>query len=234
MSERQTKLGEKEKINYSYGPYNKANDNEQWIRITEGCPNNCPYCYEPTEFKVFEIPEIIRNKVSIMDMNLICKPESLDIIKKLGEKRVNKKVVYYELICGIDYRFLTQELANALKNSRFKKPRIAWDWGLGEQYKIKDSVQYLIKAGYKPKEIMIFMICNWKIPYAWNIKKLDLCKVWGVKVCDCYYDNQTSPNIIPMYWKDKEIKDFRRKSRRHNQLINFGIDPDLSKKEAGR
>lgn len=28
---------------YSYGPYNKFNENEQWIRITEGCPlmNEC-------------------------------------------------------------------------------------------------------------------------------------------------------------------------------------------------
>ena len=71
----------KPKVNYSYGAYNKFNKEEQWIRITEGCPHNCPYCYEPQKIKIFGIPEIVRNDVKIMDMNLLCKEEALDIIK---------------------------------------------------------------------------------------------------------------------------------------------------------
>ena len=124
----QTRLTKNQKIKYSYGPYNKIDKKEQWIRITEGCPHNCPYCYEPQEFKIFEVPEIVRNDVKIMDMNLLCKKEVLRILQDLGEKRVNGKVVYYELICGIDFRFLTKDIAKALKLSRFKKIRIAWDW----------------------------------------------------------------------------------------------------------
>jgi len=209
---------------YSLGSYNKFNETEQWIRISEGCPNNCPFCYEPIEIKLFEIPEIIRNEVKILDMNLLCKKDALSIITELGEKRVNNKVVYYELICGIDYRFLTQTLAYALKNSRFKNIRIAWDYDVKYQYKIKDTIKLLLKAGYRNKQIMIFIICNWKIPFKENIKKLDLCKVWGVRVADCWYDNQLSPNIKPMYWSEKEIKSFRKECRRHNQMVNFGID----------
>ena len=109
-------------VKYSLGPYNKSDEDEQWIRITEGCPNNCPYCYEPTEFKVFDIPEIIRNDVKVMDMNLLAKPEAQGIIKELGKKRVNKKVVHYELICGIDYRFMSQDTANLLN------PRLWSSW----------------------------------------------------------------------------------------------------------
>lgn len=117
-----------EHVKYSYGPYNKFNDIEQWIRITEGCPHNCPYCYEPQIIKTFVIPKIIRTKVKIMDMNLLCKKEALQIIRTLGEKKVDGKVVYYELICGLDYRFLTPQIADALKKYRFKRIRIAWDW----------------------------------------------------------------------------------------------------------
>ncbi len=224
--EQQSRLG-KSKVKYSYGAYNEIKGDQQQIRITEGCPNNCPYCYEPQEYKVFGIPKIERNKVRISDMNILCKKEALEIIKDLGDIKVNDKVVYYELICGIDYRFLTQELANALKESRFIKIRFAWDWGLKDQYKIKDAIKILKKAGYKAKEITLFMICNWKIPYGWNLQKLDLCKIWSVKVADCYFDNQTSPNIIPIDWKKEQIKDFRKKCRKHNQLINFEIDPDI-------
>lgn len=129
---------------YSYGPYNKFNSKEQWIRISEGCPHNCPVCHEPTQIKWFGVPEIIRNKVKIMDMNLLCKKEALQIISELGEKKVNGKVVHYQLICGIDYRFLTQEIACALKRSRFQRIRLAWDWYYKDQLKIKDAIDILL------------------------------------------------------------------------------------------
>jgi len=212
---------------YSYGAYNKSNDTEQWIRITEGCPHNCPFCYEPVEEKVFGIPKIVRNVVKIMDMNLLCKKEAMHIILELGKHRVNKKVVRYELICGIDHRFLLQEIAFDLKESRFQKIRLAWDWHYKDQFTIKDAIDKLLFAGYKPNDLMVFMICNWRIPYTENCKKLDLCKVWNVKVCDCYFDGQVSPNIVPIFWTDRQIKDFRRKVRKHNQLVNFKIDPQI-------
>jgi len=226
----QTRLIQKEvNLNkpYSYGAYNKYDEKEQWIRITEGCPHNCPYCYEPQENKIFGTPEIVRNDVKIMDMNLLCKEEALQIIRVLGKKRVKGKVVYYELICGIDYRFLTQEIANELKKNRFLNIRIAWDWFLRDQYAIKDALNKLYKAGYKRNDIMVFMICNWRIPFEMNCKKLDLCKVWGVKVADCYYDGQVFPHVIPIYWTDEQNRSFRRKCRRHNQLVNFKIDPEV-------
>lgn len=220
----QTRL-EKPKVKYSYGAYNKIVGDRQRIRITEGCPHNCPYCYEPQEIKIFDIPELKRNIVEISDMNLLCKKEALKIIQDLGERKVNEMVIYYELISGIDYRFLTQEIANALKKSRFRKIRLAWDWLMKDQYKIKDAIDMLKKAGYIANRIMVFIICNWDIPYEECCRKLDLLKIWGVQVSDCYYDNQTSPNIIPIGWTDEQNKSFRKKCRKHDQLVNFGIDP---------
>lgn len=224
----QRTLQDKE-VKYSYGPYNKVKGSEQWIRITEGCPNRCPYCYEPEELKIFPIPEILRNDVKIMDMNLLCKHQSVDIIRELAEKRVDKKVVHYELLCGVDYRYMTQELADLLKQSRFKNIRLAWDHKFSEQLRIKSAIDALKKAGYASRDIMVFMICNHSDNYEENLKKLDLCKVWGVAVADCYFDNQTSPNIIPIRWKKVQIQDFRRRVRKHNQLISFGIDPEVYK-----
>ncbi len=215
-------------VNYSEGPYNKIKDDQQWIRIGEGCPWNCPWCYEKTEMITFELPEIERNKVGIMDMNLLAKPEAVNILHKLGSKRVDGKVVHYELLCGLDYRFLTDEISELLKEYRFHNIRLAWDWFFKDQKLIKDAVWKLIKVGYKPEEIMVFMICNHEISYVENLRKLDLCKIWGVKVADCYYDNQVGPKFIPLKWTLDEIYDFRRKCRKHNQMVRFKIDPQPS------
>jgi hypothetical protein len=199
---------------------------EQWIRITEGCSNQCPYCYEPREFKIFPIPEIIRPTVKIMDMNLLCKKEAGEIIKSLG----SQKAKTYELICGIDYRFLTQEIGDLLKANRFVNIRLAWDGPYNKQMKIYDAVKILLRAGYKADSIMIFMICNhFTASFEENCLKLDLCKVWNVKVSDCYFDNQLPPKVQPVYWKDGEIKTFRRLVRHHNQIVLFKIDPQVRK-----
>ena len=162
-----------------------------------------------------------------MDMNLLCKSESLEIIKELGRRKVNNKVIYYELICGIDYRFLTQELASALRQSRFKNIRLAWDHSFNLQKKIKDAIKLLQNSGYSSKEITVFMVCNWKIPFEDNCRKMDLCKIWSVKIADCWFDNQLSPNIKPIHWTEEQIKLFRKRVRKHNHLVNFGIDPEI-------
>jgi len=230
-------LQEKPKLHktYSKGAYNKYNDSEQWIRISEGCPNKCAYCRESLENGTkpiyHNIPEIIRNKVKILDMNLLYKPKALEIIKELGSKKVNNKIVYYELTCGIDYRYLTKKLAQALKENHFINIRLAWDYGFVKQREIKEVIQLLIKTGYKANNIMIFILCNYKIPYSDNLLKLDLCKIWGCQVHDAYSDNQLPPNIKPIHWTIEQIKDFRHRSRKHNQMVNYLIDPEFKSLE---
>jgi len=209
----------KPQVNYLSG-------NIQRIETSRGCRWNCPFCYEPREKTFFPIPMLVSNYVQILDMNFLDQPDIERRIIELGKIQVNGKVIYYECVCGFDYRLLTQEIAKLLKTNRFVKPRLAWDWGYEEQRKIQKVLKYLIKAGYRNKEIMIFMIINWKIPYEECLKKLDLLKVWNIKVCDCCFDGGYK-YAIPLYWTSQQIKDFRAKCRKHNQLINFGIDPEI-------
>lgn len=217
-------------IPYSKGEQNIITDDYQVIRLSEGCPHKCPWCYEHVEigdnWRTFDLPEIVRRDVRITDMNLLAKSEALEIITKFRDIRVDKKVVYPWLVCGIDYRFLTPKIADELKYNRFVNIHIAWDWRYSDQKKIKAAVDCLKKAGYR--EISIFMICNHPaVSYKENMLKLDLCKYWHCKVNDCYYDNQISPNIIPVAWTHEQIKLFRKKTRKHNQIVGFGIDPEL-------
>lgn len=217
-------------MEYSKGEQNIITDEYQVIRLSEGCPHRCDWCREHVEigdkWKIFDIPKIVRRDIRITDMNLLAKHEALDIINQFNGIRVDNRVVYPWLVCGIDYRFLTDEIAQALKNSRFVNIHMAWDWRYRDQKKIKAAVNRLKKVGYR--EISIFMICNHPfVSYKENIKKLDLCKYWGCKVNDCYYDNQVSPGIIPIAWTDEQIKLFRKKVRKHNQICGFGIDPEL-------
>jgi len=224
----QQRLIPKTKIKYSYGSYNKIKGSKQWIRLSQGCPHNCPWCYEPQDYEVYDVPEIKKNVVGIIDMNLLCKPEALEIIKSLPVD--NGKKIEYEFVCGIDYRFLTLEIAKELRKHHFKRLRIAWDWFYKDQLKVKDGLKILYRVGYKPEELMIFMICNHpSIKFEECVAKLDLCKIWNVKVADCYYDNQIKvfDSFIPIGWTTSEAQMFRRMVRRHNRLVNWKIDPSI-------
>jgi len=197
----------------------------QRIELHRGCPWQHEYCYEPKINADFPIPQLVKNYVEILDMNLLARKDVLAVIKELRYKKVDGKLVHYEAVCGFDFRFLTQEIADALKKARFVKPRMAWDGPFTDQYQIKDALKKFLKAGYKPEQISFFMIVNWKIPKLECERKLDLMKVWNVKVCDCCYDGGYK-YATPESWTQKELLEFRAKCRKHNQLINFGIDPE--------
>lgn len=205
---------------YSVGDYNQIIKGDQWIRLSEGCPNNCEYCAETkvngSKPIYYEIPEITKNKVKIIDMNLTYKPKFIEYITKLGEIKVNGKKVVYELVCGIDYRYMTQEKADALKKNGFKQIRLAWDYGYHLAYKIKDCIDMLLKSGYKSKEIQVFMIANYKVNPREFIRKIHSLAFWNVQVSDCWFDNQKKGNVKPIWWDHKEIEFIGSLCRDHN------------------
>ncbi len=97
----------------------------QRIETSRGCPNLCPYCYEPDRLVVFdEIPEITTKNVQILDMNFLwrdhSRPDSekkvLSCVKELGKTKAK-----FELVCGLDYRLMSLDIAKALKKARFVK-----------------------------------------------------------------------------------------------------------------
>ena len=188
------------------------------IKFTDGCPNNCPYCYEPTEIKVYDPSIPPADSVQILDMNFLANPNALKILESLPKKK-------YELICGIDYRLLTLKIAKLLKYKGFIKIRWAWDYSFNSQKKHRKILLILKKAGFRPEDLSVFILVNWKIPYVDCVRKLDLLKVWGVKVNDCCYDGGYSL-AKPEHWNIDQIKKFRAMSRKHNQLIRFKIDPE--------
>lgn len=210
----------------------------QKIQLTAGCPNQCHYCYEKPEMEYFPIPEITENQVQILDMNILANPNAKEHIEILGKKKVNNKVVYYELVCGIDFRRLTPDIARILKQNRFIHLRWAWDYGFSQQKIHKTIRNMLVKAGYNPKELSVFILVNWKIHYLECLKKLELLKIWNCKVNDCCYDggypkSEIDYNTHPRFndkrfWTYSQIKDFRKRSRKHNLMVRFGIDPNQS------
>lgn len=222
--------------------------------MMRGCIRKCSFCgtwkiepkiiHKETERIINEILTIGKNKVIFYDNNLLANPFVENTLKEFNTLRVNGKPVIFESQSGFDGRILEKKphLGKLLKDARFQNVRIAWDNGLDDKKSIKKQIDILTNAGYYPKDISVFMIYNFDLPYEAMLKKVKACYNWGVQITDCRnrpldldYDNY-SPHKVngqpegSFYihkksgWSDKKIRDFRKNVRQHNIEIRYAKD----------
>jgi len=233
-------VAEKVKIDYSLLPEEL---DYQIVHSSRGCTRRCKFCgtwkIEPKfTFKASVLSEICTNRLIFYDNNLLANPNIEGILGELAGATYNGRVVYSESQCGIDGRLLTPELARLLKKARFLNPRIAWDGPWSQRREIESQIEMLTDAGYKAKDIYVFMIYNYELNYYELKRKLESCRKWGVQIADCRYRplDQTFDNYNPRRkqtnedyyihpkWTDNQIKLFRRKVREQNIVIRHGFE----------
>jgi hypothetical protein len=193
---------------------------------------------EPTPtFKSTIVDEITCNHIVFYDNNLLANPHIDNILKEIAVARAKRRYLRCESQCGLDARLLTEENAFLLKDAGFINMRVAWDWDYEDHSIIKRSLDLLCEAGFRKKDLYVFMIYNWEIPYDEMEKKRLKCWQWKVQVADCRFRpfDQTIDNYKPLEgqtsaeyfihpaWTDKQIKQFRKNVRRQNICVRHGF-----------
>lgn len=256
---------EKYKPDYNLIEQNPKPVNFQIIHASRGCPRECEFCgvwrIEP-EFKEKETikDKLVdgKNGVVFYDNNLLKNNNIENILDELIELKEKGEIKWCESQSGFDGRILQDKpnLAKKIYEAGFRYPRIAWDWGYDEKDKIGDQLDILNEAGYNYKEIFVFVLYNWEIPFKEMERKRIKCFDWGVQIADCRYRplDQTFDNYNPrkykygqteedyyIYkkggWTDAKIRQFRKNVRRQNicvrQKLNF-YSKDLERKRLSK
>ncbi|MCK4444002.1 MAG: cobalamin-dependent protein [Thermoplasmata archaeon] len=217
----------------------------QIVHASRGCTRMCPFCgvwrIEPDFLPEKSIVDKIEcGKVVFYDNNLLMNPHIEGILEELIELRREKKLVWCESQSGLDGRILIEKphLARMIKQAGFRYPRIAWDWEYKEYPQIEEQIGLLKDATYRSKEIFVFMLYNWDIPFDEMEKKRMKCWEWKTQIADCRYrpldqlhDNynphrrgQTSEDYyISDCWTDALVKQFRRNVREQNICVRHGF-----------
>jgi len=228
--------------------YDLVDVDYQIVHASRGCFRHCNFCgtwkIEPkVTYKKTLKEEIKSNRLVFYDNNLIANPNIENILNEIAEFRFNNKSVYCESQSGLDGRILEKNLSIAcsLKRARFQNPRIAWDGEIHLKDKIKGQIEILLEAGYKSKDIYIFMLYNHpKWEYNEMREKLEQCRRWGIQVIDCRNrpldstNDNYNPHIksqsrdeyfIAPNWTDWQVRRFRKSVRRQNIAIRLEL-PD--------
>jgi len=208
---------------------------EQIIRLSEGCPYKCSFCFNgKIEFKEFPIPEIVSNRVVLHDSAFLSKKDVRDVIKELGKVRVNGKVVYYELTEGVNLHDLDYEIAILLKRNHFINIRFAWDDSYTKKsfYRIYDGIRMLLFAGYKKEKLMCYILSNYYVPLIECLYKAKVMLYHHIPVCVCdYRKNYLDSKVYYDYWTEQQVKFFRDFCRSDNQIVKYkGYDPEIEKR----
>ncbi len=215
------------RVRKDYPQVNYVKEGIQYIELNRGCKRQCEFCWSDPNYKVFPVPKIESNYVQIWGENILYDPDIKEKIIKLGEQRVNKKVVYYGLGQGVDYRLIKKDMIKLLSENRiglinnkknwYKRIKIAWDLGIEEEGKIKSIIDLFRSCGYR--YVGIFVLVNYKVSFDDCLYKLAKIKQWNCGVDDCPHDC-TKRQFIPTYWEEKRYRMFRALCRDHN--INLG------------
>ncbi len=215
----------------------------QIIHASRGCIRDCNFCgvrkIEPKFVCKNSIKEEIRKrKVVFYDNNFLANPYIEDILRELIDLKKKKKILWCESQSGFDGRKLKEMpyLGKMLKKAGFREPRIAWDWGYSQFQEIEEQIDILRAGGYNSRDIHIFMLYNWDIPFEEMERKRIKCWEWQVQIADCRYRplNQTFDKYNPTKkdqtnedyhihtetgWTDALVKQFRKNVRRQNICV---------------
>ena len=184
---------------------------------------------------------IEKKNLVFYDNNLLANENIESILEELALLKKKRKIGWCESQSGFDGRVMQKKphIARMLKEAGFKNPRIAWDWGLNQGVSIKIQVDLLVDAGYASKNIYVFMLYNWGIPFEEMEQKRIQCFEWGVQIADCRFRplTQTFDEYRPSSkkqcgsyyihekkgWTDALVKQFRRNVRRQNICVRHAF-----------
>ncbi len=232
---------------YSILENNGEDINFQIIHASRGCKRGCKFCgvnlieKKGSNVRSIEGELIGKKNLVFYDNNLLNNPYIEDLLNELIRLRKEKKISRCESQSGFDGRLLheNENLAFLLKEANFKDPKIAWDGPFKSFKRREEEISILERAGYKRKEIAVFMLYNYELDYNELEKKRALCFKWGVQVSDCRYrpldlfEDGYNPHkrsqepheyYIHDGWSDEEVRQFRRNVRRHNICIRHNME----------
>lgn len=232
-----------EKAENNYPAYDLVDVDYQIIHASRGCIRRCKFCgvykIEPFFTSKSSIAEEIKsNKLIFYDNNFLANKNIDNILDELKNITHEGKVIHSDCQSGFDGRLLTKKLAKKIKEARFINPRIAWDNSFNDYKKIKEQINFLVDAGFRSKEIYVFMVYNYELPFEIMEKKRLKCWEWGVQIADCRYRplDQTFDNYNPYIreqtnrdyfihynWNDTEVRRFRKNVREQNICVRQGF-----------
>ncbi len=187
-----------EHIYPDYSLYPELTEDKAIGFLTRGCPNNCDFCIVSKKeglcsIKVADLSEFWNGQkyIDILDANLLACRDRLTLLQQIADSKA-----YIDFKQGLDARFITEEVAVALKKIRVKLIHFAFDSMKNERAVLRGLETYkrILQTGNN-KDI-VYILTNYDTSIEEDLYRVRKVRELGFLPDVRIYRKPTAPQIL--------------------------------------
>ena len=186
-----------EHIYPDYSLYPELTKDTAYGFLTRGCPNNCGFCIISKKegrisHKVADLSEFWRGQknVVIMDANLTACKDRLELLTQLENSHAR-----VDFCQGLDARFITDEVAEALSKIKIKMIHFAFDQMKNADAIVRGLETFRKYAEVRPRECIVYILTNYDTTFEEDMFRIEAVSKLGYTPDVRIYRKNTAPRI---------------------------------------
>ena len=188
-----------EHIYPDYELYGELTKDTAYGFLTRGCPNNCDFCIVSKKEgrcsqKVADLSEFWRGQkyIELLDPNILACKERLNLLKQLADSQA-----WVNFNQGLDARFLTEEVAVALKAIKKKMVHFAFDYMENEKAVLRGLETYKrVTQSKSDSREVVYILTNYNTTIEEDLYRVQKVRELGFLPDIRIYRKPTAPQVV--------------------------------------
>lgn len=165
--------------------------------LTRGCPNNCPFCIVSKKegrksVKVADLSEFWRGQkeIEIYDPNILACKDRMELLRQLAD---SKALVDFNQ--GLDARFITDEVADVLKDIKLGIVHFAFDLMQNKERIVSGLQAFKRACNKRDRECIVYILTNYNTTFQEDMERIQAVRELGFSPDVRIYRKSTAPQI---------------------------------------
>lgn len=190
-----------DEIEHIYPDYSLYPDLTKWKAfgfLTRGCCNNCDFCIVSKKEgmcskKVADLSEFWngQKEIVLLDANILACKDRIELLNQLADSKA--KVDFTQ---GLDARFITEDVADALKRLKIKTVHFAFDFMKNEKAIIRGLRTYKEIVGTSDRNAIVYILTNFNTTIEEDLYRVNMVQEAGFSPDIRIYRKHTAPQIL--------------------------------------
>ena len=166
--------------------------------LTRGCCNNCDFCIVSKKEgmcskKVADLSEFWngQKEIVLLDANILACKDRIELLNQLADSKA--KVDFTQ---GLDARFITEDVADALKRIKIKTVHFAFDFMKNEKAVIRGLRIYKEIVGTNDRNAIVYILTNFNTTIEEDLYRVNMVQEAGFSPDIRIYRKHTAPQIL--------------------------------------
>lgn len=187
-----------EHIYPDYSLYSKLTKDTAYGFLTRGCCNNCGFCIVSKKEgmcsqKVADLSEFWRGQknIDLLDANILACRDRMELLQQLADSKAR-----VDFTQGLDARFMTKEVAEALMKIKIKMVHFAFDFMKNEKQIVRGLKIFKKESRLPDRKLVVYILTNYDTTIEEDLYRVDKVADLGYQPDVRIYRKPTAPQVL--------------------------------------